>query len=87
MQPNITPGDVGTTELAASLDSPDAAVAWTLRKGGDSTQCVLCPIGDRVELHIQMKDEVIVSQHCRGPDQAAFVSNIWLAALTTRGWR
>ena len=87
MQPNITLSDVSATELAASLDSPDAAVAWTLRKGGDSAQCILCPIGDRVELHIKMKEEVIVSQHCRGPVQAAFVSNSWLAALTTRGWR
>jgi hypothetical protein len=91
MQPNITSNHAGRADLQtvarASIDSPTAAIAWTLHKGHDSAQCVLCPLGDRIELHIRMKEEVIVSQHCRGPEQAAFVSNAWFGALITRGWR
>jgi len=85
--PNITSGDVGTSAPAASLDSPEAAVAWTLRKGDESAQCILCPVGDRVELQITMQEELLISRQCRGPEQAASVSKNWLAALTTRGWR
>ena len=51
-----------------------------------SAQCVLCPVAGGIELHIRMQDAVIVSEHCRGPEQAAFVSDTWYAALTGRGW-
>lgn len=91
MHPNPVSTDcsqvTAANELSAAVDSANAAVAWTLRRRGDSARCILCSIGDRVELHITMREEVLVSQQCRGAEQAAFVSNTWLAALLTRGWR
>jgi hypothetical protein len=73
--------------LTLLLNSPDALVVWTLCKAGHLAHCIVCPVGDRVELHITMTEQVIVSQQCRGQEQAAFVSNTWLEALRSRGWR
>jgi hypothetical protein len=89
MQPNVVSESDVTRQIdrTASSVTPDATVAWTLRKGDDCAQCVLCPLGDRIELHIRMKEEILVSQHCRGPEHATFVSHTWFAALRTRGWR
>jgi hypothetical protein len=47
---------------------------------------VLRAIGDRVELHITMTHEVVMSQQCGGPEQAYVVSKTWLSALIDRGW-
>jgi len=73
-------------DCSALPQSPRVVVAWTLRKGDDSAQCVLCPADSGIDLHIRMNDAVIVSQRSRGPEQAAFVSDTWYAALTSRGW-
>jgi hypothetical protein len=77
----------GSERSQSSRQSPDAIVAWTLRKAEHRAECVLRSVGDRIELHIRMQEDVLVSQHCRGPEQAEFVSNTWFAALTARGWR
>jgi hypothetical protein len=74
------------TGRVASSQSPHVVVAWTLRKNEYSAQCVFCPVAGGIELHIKMQEAVIVSQHCRGPEHAAFVSDTWYAALTGRGW-
>jgi hypothetical protein len=90
MQPDQAPADRSgiddQSDRGASPSSPHVVVAWTLRKGEYSAQCVLCPAAGGIQLHIRMDDAVIVSQHCRGPQQAAFVSDTWYAALTGRGW-
>ena len=90
MQPDQPPTDRwgidDHSDRGALPQSPHLVVAWTLWKGEYSAQCVLCPVASGIELHIRMQDAVIVSQHCRGPEQAAFVSDTWYAALTGRGW-
>jgi len=43
-------------------------------------------VGDRIELHISMTRDVVMSQQCNGPDQAAAISNAWWLALINRGW-
>jgi hypothetical protein len=67
--------------------SADAVIVWTLWKAGRPAQCIICPVGDRVELHITMTEEVVVSQQCRGQEHVDFLSNTWLEALKSRGWR
>jgi len=57
-----------------------------LRRSGDSARCVLRAIGDRVELHITMTDEVVMSQQCGSPEQADVVSRAWWSSLIDRGW-
>ncbi len=70
-----------------SLPVSDAAtVVWTLHRASDLAQCLLCPVGDRIEFHIRMTDEIVVSQHCSGPEHALFVANVWWSALIARGW-
>jgi len=58
-----------------------------LRKADHFALCVLWPVGDRVELRINMTDEVVVSQGCLAAGQAEDLSHAWLAALLARGWR
>lgn len=72
--------------LNESRASSDRQVAWRLRRGDDSAWCVLRPVGDRVDLHITMTDDVVMSQHCSGPDHATATSNLWRTALIERGW-
>lgn len=83
----MRPYAISTDTARVKHDSPNAVVVWTLWKAGQPAQCIVCPVGDRVELHITMTEEVVVSQQCRGPEQAAFLSNTWLEALKSRGWR
>ena len=80
--------DAGPTRqsLRSLPGSTNALVSWTLRRAGDSARCVLRTIGDRVELHITMTDEVVMSQQCGGPEQAYAVSRSWWSALIDRGW-
>jgi hypothetical protein len=91
MPPSITPTSPGRrlfwSDPQSSCDALHAVVAWTLRKSPHWAQCVLYSIGDRVELHIRMTEEVIVSQYCRGSEHAAFVADVWFGALIARGWR
>ena len=61
-------------------------VTWTLRNGVDSARCALYEVGDRVDLHIQMTDEVVISQRCPDPQQARALSEAWRAAFLSRGW-
>ena len=63
-----------------------ARTRWTLHRRADSARCVLCAIGDRVELQITMAHEVVMSQQCSGPDEAAAISSAWWLALVNRGW-
>jgi hypothetical protein len=39
-----------------------------------------------VDLHITMTDDVVMSQHCSGPEHATATSNLWRTALIERGW-
>jgi len=64
----------------------DRQVAWRLRRGADSAWCILRAVGDRVELHITMAHDVVMSQHCSSPEHASATSDLWRAALIERGW-
>jgi hypothetical protein len=64
----------------------ESRIAWTLHRSQDSARCVLRAVGDRVQLHITMTHEVVMSQQCSGPDQAAAISSAWWLALVNRGW-
>jgi len=33
-----------------------------------------------------MTDDVVMSQHCSGPEQATATSTLWRRALIERGW-
>jgi hypothetical protein len=61
-------------------------IAWTLYRAQDVAQCLLSAVGDRIELHITMTLDVVMSQQCSGPEQAAAVSSAWRLALVNRGW-
>jgi hypothetical protein len=69
-------------------DYPQAKVLvrWTLERSGQTAQCVLQTVGDTLELHISMTEDVVLSQQCRGPEQAYALSQAWWAALVERGW-
>jgi hypothetical protein len=90
MRTNIASGQKAglsaTVTPAASQDLAAATVLWTLIRGGEFAQCIRCPDGERIKLHIRTTEGLDVSQQCRGPEQAEFVSSICLAALNTRGW-
>lgn len=43
-------------------------------------------VGDRVELHISMIHDVVMSQRCNSPEQASAISGAWRNALVSRGW-
>jgi hypothetical protein len=70
----------------SSMNASNILVAWTLERDGDSARCVLGSVGDRVELHISMSHDVVLSQRCGSPEQAAAVSDAWWMALVSRGW-
>jgi hypothetical protein len=70
----------------ATKTDPSRRTAWALRRSQDAARCVLCTVGDRIELHISMTHDVVMSQQCIGPDQAAAISNAWRVALINRGW-
>ena len=59
---------------------------WHLQRNDASARCVLRNIGDRLELHIAMTDDVVLSQQCAGPEQASAISARWRTALVERGW-
>lgn len=61
-------------------------VSWRLQRAGDRAQCLLQTVGDRVELHIRMTHDVVMSQQCSGPEQALAISRLWWSALVDRGW-
>ena len=67
-------------------DSSDRRLLWRLRRGADSAWCIVRTTGDRVELHITMAHDVVMSQRCNNPAQASATSNSWRAALIERGW-
>jgi hypothetical protein len=72
-----------------SADSPGSSktrVAWRLHRDGHSARCVICTVGDRVELHITMTYDVVMFQQCKGPEQASAISTAWWSALIDRGW-
>ena len=60
--------------------------AWQLRHRDAFARCILRSIGDRVELHIAMSHDVVMSQQCAGPEQASAIARAWRAALIERGW-
>jgi hypothetical protein len=64
----------------------DRQVAWRLRRGADSAWCILRAVGDRVDLHITMAHDVVMSQHCSGLEHAIATSSLWRTALIERGW-
>jgi len=59
---------------------------WRLRRAGHSAHCLLRTVGDRVELHITMTHDVVMSQQCSGPEEALALSRVWWSALVDRGW-
>jgi len=59
---------------------------WQLRRRDAFARCILRNIGDRVELHIAMSHDVVMSQQCAGPEQASAIARAWRAALIERGW-
>ena len=67
-------------------EASDRQVVWRLRRGNDLAWCILQPVGDRVELHITMAHDVVMSQRCNGPEQASATSTLWRSALVERGW-
>lgn len=69
-----------------SLGSLNIQVAWRLRRDTDSARCVVCTVGDRVELHITMTQDVVMSQQCTGPAHASAIAYAWWSALIDRGW-
>jgi hypothetical protein len=71
---------------AALSDLSSARVSWRLRRADDSAQCLLRTVGDRVDLHITMTHDVVMSQQCSGPGQALAMSRVWWSALVDRGW-
>lgn len=83
--PAHRPGPPARTHALAA-GSPSTRVAWMLRRHHESARCVVCTVGDRVELHITMTHDVVMTQQCSGPDQAAAISNAWWMALLKRGW-
>jgi hypothetical protein len=66
--------------------SPRTRLAWRLQRGADAARCVICTVSDRVELHITMTRDLVMSQQCKGPDQASAISSAWWSALIDRGW-
>ena len=70
----------------SSMSASNIVVAWTLQRDGDAARCVLGAVGDRVELHISMSHDVVLSERCSSPEQAAAVSDAWWMALVNRGW-
>jgi hypothetical protein len=70
----------------AAFDMMQTRITWTLHRSRDSARCVLQALGDRVELHITMTHDVVMSQQCSGLDQAMAVSHAWWRALVNRGW-
>lgn len=68
------------------LPEPRTASAWKFEQSGESAHCVLRAVGDRVELHISMSDEVVMSQQCRDREEASAVARAWWSALMNRGW-
>jgi hypothetical protein len=68
------------------IAAPNAVVAWTLQREGDFARCLLGVVGDRVELHIAMTHDVVMSQRCNSPEQASAISGAWRNALVSRGW-
>ena len=83
--PSHRPSPPARTHTLAA-EYPTARVAWMLRRHHESARCVVCTIGDRVELHITMTHDVVMTQQCSGPEQAAAISNAWWVALMKRGW-
>jgi hypothetical protein len=71
---------------AAFSDLSDTLTSWRLQRADNSAHCLLRTVGDRVELHITMAHDVVMSQQCSGPDQALAVSRAWWSALVDRGW-
>jgi hypothetical protein len=80
------PAHVTASEPAPSAAPGAVTVVWTLRRATDLAQCLLYTLGDRIEFHIRMTDEIVVSQHCSGLEHAQFVANLWWSALVARGW-
>jgi hypothetical protein len=74
------PSDRPLPRLSGTLAS------WTLQRAGHSAQCLLRTVGDRVELHITMTHDVVMSQQCSGPEEALAISRVWWSALVDRGW-
>lgn len=82
----LLPDSTRDAPAAECDDSPDRRVAWQLRRGGDSAWCIVRTLGDRVELHIAMAHDVVMSQRCSNATQASATSNLWRAAMVERGW-
>ena len=76
---------VRPSDLRSSV-APGMVCSWRLQRSGDSAHCVLRALGDRVELHIAMSDEVVMSQQCRDREEASAVAHAWWSALLDRGW-
>lgn len=75
-----------TPPSARSSGSIDSHVSWRLQRVGDSAQCFLRTVGDRVELHITMTHHIVMSQQCSGPEEVSAISHAWWSALVDRGW-
>jgi hypothetical protein len=75
-----------TPSSARSSAAIESHVSWRLQRAGDSAQCCLRTVGDRVELHITMTHDVVMSQQCRGPEEVSAISHAWWSALVERGW-
>jgi hypothetical protein len=67
-------------------DTSNARIAWQLRRDDASARCLLLSSDDRVELHITITHDVVMSQQCSGREQAEAVSSAWWSALVERGW-
>jgi hypothetical protein len=82
----ILPEGARDARMIETRDCSDRRIAWRLRRGADSAWCVVRAVGDRVELHITMAHDVVMSQSCSGPAQASVTASLWRAALIERGW-
>ena len=69
-----------------SLGSLNIQIACRLRRDTDSARCVVCTVGDRVELRITMTHDVVMTQQCTGPAHASAIAQAWWSALIERGW-
>ena len=78
--PSAPLSDVGPFRASETICS------WQLQRSGESAHCVLRAVGDTVELHIAMSDEVVMSQQCRDREEASAVAHAWWSALLDRGW-
>jgi hypothetical protein len=80
-------GCLAAADGRAAHRAQDFRTLWTLTRNGLTAQCILLPLPARWELRVLVGPETLLTERCRGADEALDLAERWKHGLINRAWR